>query len=274
MKRLLSLSVIVLLPAVASADVITLRGGGELRGLVVERRADAVVLEVGPGRVTLPMSRVLRISSGGNELSEYRARAAAVPAGDADAWAALGEWARERGLYTPAGEAFARALAIDPRHERANLALGHVRLAGRWVTSDQWYREQGYQRFDGRWVSADEHRALLAERGAEATRRAELLEAEARVREAEARARAAEAEARRAEADLHASPGDVPYYPVGGGVVYGSGGVPVYGYDPQPPSPPVVVVVKPRPSPPLRDRGADRHGDRGRHSHRPGRDKQ
>ena len=44
-------------PAVALADEVFLVGGGRLVGEVVEQRGDAVVIEVGAGRVTLPVPK-------------------------------------------------------------------------------------------------------------------------------------------------------------------------------------------------------------------------
>lgn len=264
MKRLLAVTGLTLLPMAAGADVVALRNGGELRGVILERRADAVVLEMGPGRVTVPMSQVARITGGGDELAEFRARAMRIPASDASAWVALGEWAREHGLFTHARESFERALAADRRNPEAHQALGHVLVDGRWLTTDESYRARGYEQFEGRWVLPDERRAITAERALEAARRADAAESEARLREAEARARTAEAEARRAEAEAEA--GGMPYPPP----VYGGAGVyppwAVYGpdvvtggYGPAPPPPATVVVVKPRPV--QRDRGSTKSSD-------------
>jgi tetratricopeptide (TPR) repeat protein len=214
------------------------------------------------------MSQVTRITGGGNELAEYRDRAADISPGDSAGWVALGDWARDRGLHTQARESFERALAADRNNADALLALGHVNLNGRWLTSDESYRARGYEQFEGRWVLPDERRAIAAERALEAARRADAAESEARLREAEARARIAEADARRAEAE--AADGGIPYPPP----VYGGGYPPwaVYGPDVVvgghgPPPPPPVVVVAPRREV-LRDRAAAKssghHGGRER----------
>jgi hypothetical protein len=261
MKRLLAVTGLMLLPAVASADRVSLRGGGELRGVIVERRADAVVIETGPGRVTIPMSQVTGITGGGNELSEFRARAPRIASNDSSGWVALGDWARDHGLYTHARESFERALAADGTNVAAHQALGHVSVNGRWLTSDESYRARGYEQFEGRWVQPDERRAILAERALEAARRADAAESEARLREAEARARTAEADARRAEAE--AEGGGIPYPPP----VYGGAGAyppwAVYGPDVVGGSvpPPVVVVQPPRVRPVQRDRGSTKNPD-------------
>jgi hypothetical protein len=259
MKRLLAVTGLMMLwPGVTVAERVSLRGGGELRGVIVERRADAVVIQTGPGLVTIPMSQVTRITGGGNELAEYRERAARLSPRDSAGWVSLGDWAHERGLFTQARESFERALAADGNNADAHQALGHVKLNGRWLTSEESYRARGYEQFEGRWVLPDERRAITAERALEAARRADAAESEARLREAEARARTAEADARRAEAE--AESGGIPYPPpvYGGGVyppwgVYGPDVV-TGGYGPPPPPPAPVVVVKPRVVP--HDRGS------------------
>ena len=58
MKRIAAVSLLTLAPALVHADSVFLKRGGEIKGQVIERRADAVVIEVGPGRVTLPMASV------------------------------------------------------------------------------------------------------------------------------------------------------------------------------------------------------------------------
>ena len=81
------------------ADSVFLKGGGEIKGEIVEQRADAVVMEVGPGRLTLPMKNVARIVSSTTDLGVYHARAAALAPGDVAGWlslARLGAAARPR----------------------------------------------------------------------------------------------------------------------------------------------------------------------------------
>ena len=51
---------LVLLPAVAGADEVFLTGGGRLSGVIVSRSASSVTVDVGPGRVTLPMAETAR----------------------------------------------------------------------------------------------------------------------------------------------------------------------------------------------------------------------
>jgi len=269
MKRALVVS-LALLPAAARADDVLLTGGGRLSGVIVQRTAAAITLDTGPGRVTLPMSRVVRVVTGRADLAIYRQRAAQLMPDNVAGWLSLAAWAEDHGLLTQAREAYAYVLTLDANNAAAHRALGHVWTGERWATLEDSYRARGFIPFEGSWVSPDEHRAIIEERMAAAAADRDRAEAAARVREAEARARVAEAEARMAEAAP--LPGSIPLDMAYGGYGgYGYGGV--YGgygaaYDPYgplggPAGPPPVIVSVPA-GPPQRD-----HGGRVRHAPRP-----
>ncbi len=58
-----------------AADEIHLKGGGRVSGRIVERTATRIAIETGPGRVTLPLSRVERIVEGRSTLEAFAERA-------------------------------------------------------------------------------------------------------------------------------------------------------------------------------------------------------
>ena len=192
---------LVILPGVALSDEVFLKSGGRVSGRVVSRSATAVEVDVGEGLITVPASSVVRIEEGRSALHEYEERAGSIPATDAHAWIALGEWASAQGLSSQARQAYNRALAASPNDPRANEALGNVQVNGRWVSGDEGYRAKGYVKFEGEWMTPTEHEAILRERAAEAEQEHRRAESEQRAREAEARAQEAEARARQAEAD-------------------------------------------------------------------------
>jgi hypothetical protein len=192
-----------LLPLAAAADEIYLKSGGQLSGRIVSRDANMIEVDIGAGRIAVATSTVLRIEEGKSALHEYEEKAGRIPAGDVEAWVALGDWASSRGLGTQAREAYARALSASPNDARANTALGNVQVNGRWVSAEEGYRERGYVRFEGEWITPAEHEAILRERGAEADQE-RARQADARVQEAEARAQEAEERARAAEAKAQA----------------------------------------------------------------------
>lgn len=237
----------------ASADQVILKGGGRVTGVVIEKTARSVVLETGPGRVSLPASQVERIETGQSALASYHSRAVALRADDVAGWLDLALWARDAGLQTQAQEAFARVLATDPENVPAHRALGHVRLGERWGSVEESYRAQGLVPFEGEWMTLAEREAILRHRAEEALAKRARIEADARAREAEARARAAEAEARRAELAQRSSDGNgIPYgFVLGGGCSGWNCGRPhTRSRAPQP-----TPVPEPPPPPPRHDRG-------------------
>lgn len=190
----------------AAADEVWLKGGGRIVGEVMEQRARSVVLDVGPGTVTLPMARVERIVVSASRLTEFRSRAARLHPRDIRGWVGLAHWAEQNDLRTQAREAWEHVLSVEPHHTAAQQALGNVWQGGRWMGREDSFRAQGLVEFEGQWMSPGEREARQRARTAEdASRRenalaeARVAEAEARVREAEARARSAEAAAERAE---------------------------------------------------------------------------
>ena len=56
MNRKAAVALLALSPALAHADSVFLKGGGEIKGEVVERRADAIVMEVGQPALAKPAS--------------------------------------------------------------------------------------------------------------------------------------------------------------------------------------------------------------------------
>jgi hypothetical protein len=212
-----------LLPVAAAADEVVLSRGGTISGIVVERSDTAITLDVGPGRVTLPMSAVKQVREGRSSLTAYRERAARLAPGDLAGWLELAWWARDHRLETQSRAALEQVVQFDPDHLLARQALGQVRLGDRWVSREESLRARGYVLFEGAWITREERATLLRERAESAAAARARAEAEARIREAEARARAAEAEARQAEAALRAAEagvGGIPYEYV----LWGGGG--------------------------------------------------
>ena len=223
--RALAAGLVFWLPLAAGADQVFLKSGGKLSGRVVSRSATAIEVDVGAGRIAVPVSSVDRIEEGRSALQDYDERASRIAASDADGWVALGEWASAQGLGTQAREAYHRALSASPADPRANAALGNVQVGGRWVSEEEGYRARGFVELDGEWMTPAERDAILRGRAADDQRDRERRAAEQRVRDAEARADEAEARAKEAEATAQDSSGGIPlWYAWGGGPVYWQGG--------------------------------------------------
>ncbi len=204
----MAIAVVTVLSALpAAADEVLLRGGGKITGVIVEKTRDVVVLEAASGRISVPMSRVLKIVDPDSAIETYRERAAALKPRDVDGWAALARWAAEQDLVTQSREAWKKVLVADPFHPEAQAAVGQAQPDRTWKATEDEYRAQGYEEFEGRWVTRAERRALLRERADEEAREQGVRESNDRVREAEARAREAESRARDAEATAQSGDG-------------------------------------------------------------------
>ena len=116
------------------ADEVYLRGGGQITGQIIEQTDDSVTVDIGGGTISAKMSTVVNIEKSTSPLQEYRARAAKIPAGDAETWRKLARWAKGHALSSQAREAYREVVAILPDDQEANNALGRVQLDGKWVT--------------------------------------------------------------------------------------------------------------------------------------------
>ena len=218
MKR--AIVVIALAAVPVFADDVYLQGGGQITGEIVEQTEDSVTVDIGGGgTISAHMSNVVRIEKSTSPLQEYRARAAKIPAGDAEAWRKLARWATGEALSSQAGKAYSQVVAILPDDQEANRALGRVQVDGRWVTEEESYLARGYVKFENEWMTPGERQAILTDRQAseEADRQAnaaaiQSIEAE---QKAEKEQKAAEREA--ARRDGLPRYGDPVYWGWGGG---------------------------------------------------------
>lgn len=165
MKRGIVLIALVAVPVFA--DDVYLRGGGQITGEIVEQTEDSVTVDIGGGAtISAHMSNVVRIEKSTSPLQEYRARAAKIPAGDAEAWRKLAQWATGNALSSQAAKAYSQVVAILPDDQEANRALGRVEVNGKWVTEEESYLAQGYVEFEGEWMTPGERQQILASRQA------------------------------------------------------------------------------------------------------------
>jgi hypothetical protein len=227
-----------LLPVVAGADDVILKGGGKISGRILSRTDKAVEVDVGAGTITVPMTSVVRIDQKRSALDDYYDRAGQLRADDVAGWLQLGKWASSQGLGTQARTAFENVIAVDPANAEANQALGRVLMDGRWMSQEESYRARGYVQFEGEWMTPADQAALVKQREAQLQAEQAQLDAERRAQAAEARAAEAEARARAAETTVPGNAG----YPMYWG--------PPWGYGPTvwPTRP---IVDPPRPAQPI-----------------------
>ncbi|HEX8203287.1 MAG TPA: HEAT repeat domain-containing protein [Isosphaeraceae bacterium] len=163
----------------AHADQILLRGGGQIRGVVVPdpARPEHVLVqtETGPAPIAFRKEQVESILAEPGPLDEYLARRLRVEA-TAQAQYDLGLWCEARKLTGPATIHYRRAVELDKDFGPAHKKLGHVRYKDRWLTYDELREAQGLIKYKGRWVTreekqqSDDRDAAAAERTAWARR--------------------------------------------------------------------------------------------------------
>lgn len=154
------------LPLTATADTITLRGGGQVEGKIVPDPKDKDRVQVWLLKGRKPLSfrkgQILEVVTKATVLDDYfekKKKAAETPQAQYD----LGIWCEQNKLADLGKLHFENALSIDKSFEPAHKKLGHVYHGGYWVTRDELNVIQGLVKYKGRWVSAEERAQREAE---------------------------------------------------------------------------------------------------------------
>lgn len=143
--------------ATTSADVIRLKVGGELRGKIVKSSTtDVVALEtLSGGVITVAADDVQFVARRSVAIEEHEIRSRQA-ADTVEAHWELARWCKDRNLSEQRTEHLQRVVELDPNHEAAHAALGHVWKDGAWVDWDQYMAERGYVKHKGKYVTQQE----------------------------------------------------------------------------------------------------------------------
>ncbi len=155
---------------IADADVVKLKNGGEIRGVVKAVATEPAapdtefVTETPLGtEIAVAADQVAFVSKRPRMVEEYESQARHL-ADTVDARWQLAEWCRQNRLVEPRNEQLRRILELNPEHKPARLALGHKLQSNRWISPEEADAEllaQGFVRYRGRIVTTLE-RDLLA----------------------------------------------------------------------------------------------------------------
>jgi hypothetical protein len=169
--RQLRLVLLIVLGIVAAplafADVFTMKDGRTIEGVLVRETATAYVVKTIGGEQTLEKSQVASHEKKKTAKEEYDERVRGIKASDAEGFYQLGLWCEQNKLKADALRSFKRSLEIDPQHEGAHKALGHVEHQGAWMTpgerdalikkqKEEALRASGKVQHKGQWVTAEE----------------------------------------------------------------------------------------------------------------------
>lgn len=138
-----------------AADIVHLRGGRTIEGLVIEY-PDSVEIEGRNGSVTVPRAQIESIEKKQIPWLEYENRHAELKKDDAEGHYQLAVYCKEHGLKLEADAEFRAAVAANPDHEGARLALGFKKVGAHWLTEDEVRRELGYVQYGGEWLKPEE----------------------------------------------------------------------------------------------------------------------
>jgi hypothetical protein len=211
----------------AFADEVVLRNGHKVVGIQTEEN-DRIVVETGYGKVTYPRDQVVSVTKGETPMHAWPVRYAEVEKStNAADFTKLAAWAKENGMPRYVGSLMKRALELDPDNADARAELGYVRHQGRWLTQEEFRKQQGQVQDRGRWV-------LPLEKELQERRR---LESESKRLDRESRRRERDEEKRRAREEVRmqaqiaaAAAAPTAYDPYWGRGAYSSYGYPGYWY--------------------------------------------
>jgi lipoprotein NlpI len=112
---------------VATADVIYLNTGGVVKGKIVEESDDEIVIKVRGATLTIPYDEVEYIDRGETAEEILAKQLKKIKPEDVKGRFELGAWLQNIGEEQLARKQFEKVLKLDPEHEDARKALGHVK---------------------------------------------------------------------------------------------------------------------------------------------------
>ncbi|HEV3121182.1 MAG TPA: HEAT repeat domain-containing protein [Isosphaeraceae bacterium] len=174
------ISLVFLAAGTARADRIFLKGGAQLRGVVVPSPGHPELVVIQTESLTTPLryrkDQVLQVTPDDSPLKEYLIKRDKT-AKTAEAQYELGLWCEQEKLPAYAELQFRKAVEADDTFAAAHQKLGHVLHEGRWITNDELRTSQGLVKVKGKWMSKEEKAKFDEEKavtGAQAAWRARL----------------------------------------------------------------------------------------------------
>ncbi len=153
-------------PGAARADRIILRGGGELRGIIVADgdRPDKVLVqtEKAASPTVFEKGQVARVVRAPGPLDQYFPRRDRTESVAKDQYE-LGLWCEQNRLSGLADLHYRKAVGIDKDFGPAHKKLGHTLHAGQWMSTDEIRAAQGLIKHKGKWLTPREKARVEAE---------------------------------------------------------------------------------------------------------------
>jgi len=162
---------VLLLAGSALADVLVMKDGRRIEGVILEETATKVKIQTGLGVLEFARSKVESIERKKTKRQQFDERFGAAKTGDE--FYEVGIWAEDKRLRKQAKKAMGRAIEVDPEHVKARTWLGFVRYRDEWMTpADREARmvadekadmlARGFVKYEERWVTPEEKAKLEA----------------------------------------------------------------------------------------------------------------
>jgi hypothetical protein len=144
----------------AEGDLIRLKNGGELRGLIErgEKPDDGnvvLIVTLSGTQIEVAREEIEFLARRSLTVENYETRAR-LAADTVEAQWELAEWCRVNQLNAQRETHLERVLDLDPDHAEAHRALGHIHHEGQWTTRDELMQARGYVKHKGRYITPQE----------------------------------------------------------------------------------------------------------------------
>lgn len=164
---------ILVIATAAPADIFHLKSGGKIEGKKVSEDGTHYTVKTKFGTQKIAKADVDKVeekafdTGGSGKKDEYKQRLAEIDPRDAEAHYQLGLWCKSNKLNREATRSFKKAITLEPQHEGAHKALGHVQVGDVWmskadakraadVAKSNEMREKGLVQYKGDWVKPED----------------------------------------------------------------------------------------------------------------------
>ncbi|HEV3164538.1 MAG TPA: HEAT repeat domain-containing protein [Isosphaeraceae bacterium] len=159
-RVILSMSIALVVAGECRADRIVLRGGTQIRGVVLPSPANQpnqvlVLTEALTTPIKYRKDQVTEVITEPSALKDYLVKRDQTDS-SAQAQYDLGLWCEHKKLLSFADLHYRQAAESDKNFAPAHKKLGHVQYADRWVTTDELKVAQGLTKVKGKWVTQEE----------------------------------------------------------------------------------------------------------------------
>lgn len=163
-------AVVAAAPVAARADILHLKNGGKLEGVIQGEEKGVVLLKTRFGMQRVKRIDIARIEKTETAQQIYERKRAELDDTDAGATFELAQWCRSRTLTRQYRELLVATIELDPEHAEAHQGLGHVLFENEWMTPDEKVERQrrnalaakkarGLVQYEGQWVTKEERDA-------------------------------------------------------------------------------------------------------------------